>query len=101
MKYFIMATPLPIPMPPDQAAELYRATRDWIAERIDDRRFDCVHMFMGGGGVAIRNAESHEEVYNELLAYPLYRFFDWSVEPLVDWEHGFGTILSGYERAGG
>jgi hypothetical protein len=95
MKYFVMATPLPIPIPP----ELFQEARDWIGERIDDQRFDCVYMFLGGGGVAIRNAESHEEVYDELVAYPLYGFFDWSVEPLVDWEHGFGTIISG--RAGG
>ncbi|MFN2219541.1 MAG: hypothetical protein ACK2UA_13115 [Anaerolineae bacterium] len=90
MKYLIMATPLPIPIPP----ELFQAARDWIAVRMADRRFDCVYMFLGGGGVAIRNAASHEEVYEELLAYPLYGFFEWAIEPLVGWEQGFEIILS-------
>ena len=88
MKYLVMATPLPIPIPP----ELFEEARHWIGERIADRRFDCVYMFLGGGGVAVRNAESHEEVYSELLAYPLYGFFEWTIEPLVGWEHAFSVI---------
>jgi hypothetical protein len=91
MKYLVMATPLPIPIPP----ELFEEARHWIGERIADRRFDCVYMLLGGGGVAIRNAESHEEVYEELLAYPLYGFFEWTIEPLVDWEHAFAVITRG------
>ena len=91
MKYLVMATPLPIPIPP----ELFVEARDWIGERIGDGRFDCVYMFLGGGGVAIRNAESHEEVYEELLAYALYGFFEWSIAPLVGWEHGFAVITQG------
>jgi len=90
MKYLVMATPQPIPIPP----ELFQPARDWIGERIGDQRFECVYLFPGGGGVAIRNAESHEELYDELLAYPLYGFFDWAVEPLVDWEHGFSIIIN-------
>ena len=93
MKYLVMATPLPIPIPPER----FQQARDWIGERINDQRFDCVYMFIGGGGVAISNAESHEQVYDELLAYPLYGFFDWSVEPLADWQHSFNTILSRLE----
>jgi len=89
MKYLIMATPLPIPIPP----ELFPPARDWTAERMEARAFDCNYIFLGGGGIAIYNAASHEEVYAELLAYPLYNFFKWSVEPLVGWEQGFEIIL--------
>jgi len=91
-----MATPLPIPIPP----ELFQVARDWTAERMEGRAFDCVYMFLGGGGVAIRNAASHEEVFQELLSYPLYGFFEWSVEPLVGWEQGYEIILSRREQAG-
>jgi hypothetical protein len=89
MKYLVMATPLPIPIPP----ELFQAARDWTAGRMEDRRFDCFYIFLGGGGVAIGNAASHEEVYEELLDYPLYGFFEWAIEPLIGWEQGFEIIL--------
>ena len=90
MKFLIMATPLPIPIPPEQGAELYQAASDWIAARVGDGRIDCTYIFIAGGGFAITNAETHEQVFDELLSYPLYRFFGWEVEPLCEWEHTFG-----------
>jgi hypothetical protein len=90
MKYLTMATPLPIPIPP----ELFQAARDWTAVRMEDGTFDCVYMFLGGGGVSIGNAASHEEVYEGLLSYPLYTFFEWAIEPLVGWEQGYEIIFS-------
>ncbi len=96
MKYLVMATPLPIPIPP----ELFLAARDWTAGRMEARAFDCNYMFLGGGGIAIYNAASHEKVYAELLDFPLYGFFEWSVEPLVGWEQGYEIILSRPQRAG-
>mgnify|MGYP001819831718 FL=1 len=101
MKFLVMATPLPIPIPPEQGADLYQAARAWIAERLGDGRIDCAYIFVDGGGLAISNAETHEQVFDELLSYPLYRFFGWEVKPLCDVEHTFGTVIEGFTRAGG
>ena len=101
MKFLIMGLPIPLPVPPEQGAELYQAAREWIGERLEDGRMDCAYVFAEGGGLSIVNAETHEQIFDELLSYPPYSFFKWEVKPLCDWEHTFGTIVEAFSRAGG
>jgi hypothetical protein len=101
MKFLIMATPLPIPIPPELGADLYRAAGDWLGQRLGDGRMDCVYTFVDAGGLAISNAESHEQVFAELLSYPLYRFFGWEVKPLCEWEPTFDTVIEAFSRGSG
>ena len=95
-----MVLPIPLPVPPEQGAELYQAAGKWISERLEDGRMDCAYVFVDGGGLAIRNAETHEQAFDELMSYPLYQFFRWEVKPLCDWEHTFGSIIEAYSRGG-
>ena len=101
MKFLVMATPLPIPVPPEQGAELYQAAKDWIGERLEDGRMDCAYGFVDAGGLSINNAETHEQVFDALMSYPLYQFFRWELKPLCDWKHTFVTIIEAFSRGSG
>jgi hypothetical protein len=59
---------------------------------------ECHYNFFGGGGFAISNADSHEEILGNLLSYPLYPFFVWEVVPLLDWEESIGKYIEFYQR---
>jgi len=101
MKFLVMVLPIPLPVPPEQGADLYRAALAWINERLEDGRMDCCYVLADGGGVAISNSETHEELFDEMLSYPLYPFYNFEFKPLCDVEHGMGTVIQAYSRAGG
>ena len=100
MKYLVIATPRPVPVPPEQAISLYKATIAWIDEREKNGMIDANYIFIGGGGFAITNVDSQEKGYDELLSYPLYPFFEWDVKPLVDWKHAFNSAIELYKKMG-
>jgi hypothetical protein len=101
MKYLIVAERNTVPIPVDQGAALYQAAKAWINAHLADGRMDCSYVFADTGGLAITNAESHEEVFDALLSYPLYAFFDWEVRALCDWSHSYDSIIELFERLGG
>lgn len=101
MKFLITVLPRPVPMPPEQGAVLNQAALDWINERLADGRMDCCYVFADGGGVAITNAETHEQVFDEIIAYPLYPFYSFDVKPLCDVGHTMGSVIQAYSGAGG
>lgn len=100
MKYLVIANPRPVPIPPEQAIDLYKAAIVWTDERQKNGKIDCNYVFVGGGGLAIANTNSQEELFDELLSYPLYGFFDWEVTTLVDWKHGYNAVIEFYKKMG-
>jgi hypothetical protein len=100
MKYLVVANPNHVPVPPEQALGLYKATSAWIDERIKNGRIDVNYTFLGGGGLAIANVETQEQAFAELLSYPLYAFFDWEVKPLVGWQQAFNILIELYTKMG-
>jgi hypothetical protein len=101
MKYLTTALPGTMPVPPEQAAGLYQAASEWIEAGLADGRFECVYLFPDGGGIAIGNADSHEEVFETLLSYPMYAFFNWEVKPLCEPGRTFAAIQEALLRGGG
>ena len=100
MKYLATAMPGPTPVPPERALDLYKAAGEWIRASLEAGRLDCMYTFAEGGGMGIGNAQSHEEVYEMLISYPMYGFFRWEVKPLCDWDRVF-TAIEGAFRGGG
>lgn len=98
MKYLTIGKPGTMPIPPDQGAVLLQAGKDWIKAKLADGTLDCVYNFFGGGGIAIGNAESHEDVLRDLLEYPLYPFFTWEVKPLLDMDGSLNQYIEFYKR---
>lgn len=88
MKYFVAATPGPMPPTPEQ----FDASIAWLQGRLDDGTFDCLYGFMEGGGFSITNADSHREVLDMMAAYPLFGQVTFEVRPLLEFKEGIDTI---------
>jgi hypothetical protein len=88
MKYFISATPGPMPPTPDQ----FDAGIAWLEDKLGDGTFDCVFGFLEGGGFSITNARSHREVLELMADYPLFGLVTWDVRPVLDFKEGTDTI---------
>lgn len=84
------------PMPPEMGAGLYEAVSARASERLSDGRLDSHYVSADQGGCAISSASSHEQVFAEILSYPLSGFFQWEVRPLCDWQQSYETLISLY-----
>jgi hypothetical protein len=88
MKYFISATPGPMPPTPEQLD----AAIEWLEGKADDGTFDCIYGFVEGGGFSITNADSHREVLDLMADYPLFGMVTWDVRPLLEFKEGIDTV---------
>ncbi len=84
MKYFVSATPGPMPPAPQQ----FDAATTWLEGKLNDGTFDCIFGFMEGGGFSVVNADSHHDVLELMLEYPLFGFVTWNVRPLMEFKGG-------------
>ncbi|HEX9091631.1 MAG TPA: hypothetical protein VF831_09090 [Anaerolineales bacterium] len=100
MKYLVIANPRPIQLPPEQAVSLYQAVIAWTDERLKNGKLEVTYGYPGGGGIAIANVNSQEELFDELLTYPLYGLFDWKIKVLVDLKHAFNSVIEYYKKMG-
>lgn len=100
MKYLVIANPSLNPIPMDQAVNIYNAAIAWTDEKLKNGKIDCNYVYVGGGGFSIGNANSQEELFDVLLSYPLYPFFNWEVKPLVDWKHAENSVIEFYKKMG-
>ncbi len=101
MKYLVTGLPGSNPIPLEQGAGLLGAGMAWIKAKLADGSIDCHYSLLGGGGIAIVNAASHDQVLTEILAYPLYPFFTWEITPLLDFESAYQEYIRFYERLAG
>jgi hypothetical protein len=94
MKFLVMVRPGPLPPPVD----LVRQAQDWIQERLDDGSFEAVYAFPHGGGMSIGENESHEQLMEQPMAYPLSPFVDYEVLPLVELDAAFDRFIEFAEK---
>jgi hypothetical protein len=88
MKYFVSATPGPMPPTPEQ----FDAALSWLEGKVDDGTFDCIFGFMEGGGFSVVNANSHRAVLDLMADYPLFGLVMWEVRPLLEFKEGTDTL---------
>ena len=94
MKFLVTVKPGPMPPPVD----LVRQAQDWIQERLDDGTFEAVYAFPHGGGMSIGENESHEQLMEQLMAYPLSPFVEYEVQPLVELDTAFDRFIEFAEK---
>lgn len=94
MKFLVTVTPGPMPPPP----ELVHAARDWLQAKVDDGTFECVYAFPEGGGFSIGQNDSHEQLMDQLMDYPLSPFVDYEVHALVELDAAFDRFIPFVER---
>lgn len=88
MKYFISATPGPMPPTPEQLDTAI----EWLEGKNEDGTFDCTYGFLEGGGFSIANANSHGEALDLMADYPLFGMVTWEVRPLLEFKEGLTTL---------
>lgn len=88
MKYYVSASPGPMPPSPEQ----FDAAMNWLERKLDDGTFDCIFGFMEGGGFSIANAGSHREALDLMLEYPLFGLVTWTVRPLLEFKEGMEQL---------
>lgn len=88
MKYYVKATPGPLPPSPEQ----FDAAISWLEAKIEDGTFDCLYGFLEGGGFSVTNADSHAAVLDLMAGYPLFGLVTWEVRPLLEFREGLDTV---------
>jgi len=88
MKYFVSATPGPMPPSPDQLD----AAMAWLEDKLDDGTFDCIFGFVEGGGFSVANADSHRAALELMADYPLFGLVTWEVRPVLEFKEGIDTV---------
>jgi hypothetical protein len=88
MKYFVSATPGPMPPSPEQ----FDAAISWLEGKLSDGTFDCIYGFVEGGGCSVANVNSHREVLELMAEYPLFGLVTWDVRPLLEFREGIDTV---------
>ena len=88
-----------VPMTPEQGLALLQAAKEWTKARLADGSMDCSYIFADTqGGFAISNADSHEELMDRLMGYPLWAFFTWEVKALGDSGPQFDRLVAFYQK---
>ena len=102
MKYLITGKRNVVPIPREHGADLFQGAKAWTDARLADGRLESQYVFAGlGGGFAIRSADSHDQVLDDMLDYPLYPFFDWQVHALCDHGHSYDKLAEYFKRLAG
>jgi muconolactone delta-isomerase len=86
MKYLVtMRRRDGVQVPPDALAGMLLAQRDWLQENSANGTFDAVYTFaQGGGGVAIANVDSSEELTELVTSSPLFGTSNIELQPLAE-----------------
>ena len=94
MKFLVTVKPGPMPPPPD----LVRSAREWLQSKVDDGTLECVYAFPHGGGCSIGEYDSHEDLMEQLMEYPLSPFVDYETVALVEMDAAFDRFIPFVER---
>ena len=100
MKYLVIVSPNQTQIPPEMAVNTYKAAIAWTEERLKNGKIESTYIFNERGGFSIANVNSQEELFDEMLSYPLFPFFDWEITPLVEWKHGYNSVIEFYKKMG-
>jgi hypothetical protein len=71
-KFLVTAKPVPLPPPTDTV----RAAQEWIQAKLADGTLSAVYGFPGGGRCRIGEYDSHEQLMDLLMEYPLSPFVE-------------------------
>ncbi len=64
---------------------MLQATRELIAAWLEDGTIECHYGTVpADGGVMIVNADSHEQAQELLIKSPLFMFYTWDIQPILE-----------------
>jgi hypothetical protein len=100
MKYLIMTHPEgSVAVEPKTAAEIWKSARSWMQKMSTKGVIESHFAFPEGGGFAIMNADSPEQVFDGVFSFPAHQWFRWEVRAICDWTHAYDKTIENYTKA--
>jgi hypothetical protein len=98
MKFLIISKPFAGAPPRKDPVATFKAAKQYLNALLADGTLECVYVTPDGGGVAIANAESVEELWEKNEAYPLSQRLQSEFYPLLDHEHFYDTLIRRFQE---
>jgi muconolactone delta-isomerase len=99
MKFLILVKPHIGAPAPENPIAVYEAAKEYLNAMLADGTLDCVYQFVNGReAMSIGNADSHEEMWEKLTAYPLYPSQEYEVHALVDVNYAFDKSIERLQK---
>ena len=76
-------------------SKMLRAHKEYVLSKVKDKSIDCTYAFLGGGGCSIVNADSAEQLNQQIFASPLAFFYEYEIRALSD----YASFMEGVARA--
>ena len=78
-----------------------REHKEGVTNAIKQKTIDCIYGLPGGGGsVAIVNADSAEQLHENLANTPLFLFSEFEIRPLTDYAKYMDSVAAALEKQG-
>jgi hypothetical protein len=81
-------------------SDMVRAQKETVLGTLKSGEADCVYAFVGGGGCAILNANSAEELNQRLMGSPMGLFYEFEMRALADYGQFMDTVAKALEKQG-
>jgi hypothetical protein len=101
MKFLIISKPLAGAPPREDPVATLTAAKQYLNALLADGTLECLYITPDGGGVAIGDVESVEELWEKNSAYPLSQQLHSEFYPLLDHEHYYDTLIRKYQETAG
>ena len=80
---------------------MIREGKERTLDLIKQGRLDCVYGIPGGGGsVSIANADSIEQLHENIAGSPLFLFSEWDIRPLTDYAKYMDGVAAALGKQG-
>ena len=99
MKFLILSKLIAGVPPPEDAAAFFKASQEYLDALLADGSLDCVYITPNGGGAAIANVVSHEELWEKTNAFPGAPYLKYEFYPLLDHTHFYSQLIGEADRA--
>jgi hypothetical protein len=76
-------------------SKMIRTHKEYVLSKVKDKSIDCTYAFLGGGGCSIVNADSAEQLNEQIFASPLALFYEYEIRALSD----YASFMEGVARA--
>jgi len=83
------------------SSKTIRENKERALGLVKQGRLDCVYGIAGGGGsVSIANADSLEQLHENIVGSPLFLSSEWDIRPLTDYSKYMDGVAAALEKHG-
>ncbi len=97
MKFLIVSERVYGLPPSEDPSALFKASKEYLNALLADGSLECLYITPDGGGMAIANVGSHEELWDMMDVYPAASFIKQKFYPLLDHNHFYDKLIEKYQ----